>query len=146
MQQIKEECRKLTLPAFFRQNSQSFIFVFFHDFPFSGAFIVDAAQVEDAMDDGAVEFFVVGCFKLFRICFYRIQADEKIARYLVATGIIECDDVGVIIVLQVLAVYFQDLVVGTKDIADIPCLFSATALIQLLTALFLMFGSSMSSA
>ena len=50
----------LTLPAFLRQYRQSFVFVSFHDFAFSGSFIVDAAEVEDAVDDGTVEFFVVG--------------------------------------------------------------------------------------
>ena len=82
--------------------------------------------MKNSVDDRAMQFFVVRCFELFRICFYRIQADKKVARYFVAAGIIERDDIGVIIVLQILAVYLQDLFVGTKDIGDPKSVLKAT--------------------
>ena len=70
---------ELTLPALSRQNSQCFIFVFFHDLPLPWPFVVDAAQMKDSVDDGTMQFFVVWSFELFRICFYCIQTDEKVA-------------------------------------------------------------------
>ena len=109
----------LTLPAFLRQYRQSFVFVGFHDFAFSGSFIVDAAEVEDAVDDGTVEFFVVGGVEGLRIALHRVEADKQVSGYLIATGVVECDDIRIIIVLEVLAVYFQYLLVGAEDIADV---------------------------
>ena len=35
-------------------HGKRLVFVFLHDFPFTRAFVVDAAQVEDAVDNGAV--------------------------------------------------------------------------------------------
>ena len=58
-----------------------------------------------------MQFLLIGGFECFRIAFHRIQADENIAGNLVSACIIEGDDIGVIIMFQILAVHFQNLLV-----------------------------------
>ena len=110
---------KLTFPAFLRQYRQGFVFVGLHELAFPRSFIVDAAEVEDTVDDGTVEFLVVGSVEGFGISLHRIEADKQVAGDLIAARVIERDDIRIIIMLEVLAVYFQNLLVGAEDVADI---------------------------
>ena len=71
------------------------------------------------MDDGTVEFLVIIRVECLGVCPDRIEADEQVTRDLISFRIIEGDDIRVIIVLEILAVYLQYLLVGTEDIADI---------------------------
>ena len=73
--------------------------------------------MKDAMDNGAVQLFVVRGMELLRIRADGIEADEQIAPDAVARRIVECNDIGIIIVLEVLAVHLQDLRVGAKDLS-----------------------------
>ena len=57
-----------------------------------------------------------------RICPDRIEADKQVTRDLISFRIIEGDDIRVIIVLEILAVYLQDLLVRAEDVTDIACL------------------------
>lgn len=109
----------LYFPAFLRQYCQCFILVSLHDLAFSGAFVVDAAEVEDTVNDGTVELLIVGGVESFGISLYRVEADKQVSGDLVATGIVERDDIRIIIMLKVLAVYFQYLFIGAEDVADI---------------------------
>ena len=105
--------------------------------------------MQDAVDDGTVEFLVIIRVECLGVCPDRIEADEQVARDLISFRIIEGDDIRVIIVLEILAVYLQYLLVGTEDIADISRFLSVCigyCLDQPLTALFLIAGSSISSA
>ena len=97
----------LYFPAFLRQYCQCFVLVSLHDFAFSGAFVVDAAAVEDTVNDGTVEFLIVGGVESFGISLYRVEADKQVSGDLVATGIVERDDIRIIIMLKVLADFFQ---------------------------------------
>ena len=105
--------------------------------------------MEDAVDDGTVEFLVVGSVEGFGISLHRVETDKQVAGDLIAARIIERDDICIIIMLEVLAVYFQNLLVGAEDVADIADLLpyvAATSFTQLPTALFLIAGSLVSSA
>lgn len=91
---------------------QSFVLCFLHDFPFAGAFVVDAAQMENTMNNNTMQFpiiIVVG--KLLGIGTYGIQANEKVTVQTVAFAVVESDDIRIIIMLQILAVHFQNLFV-----------------------------------
>ena len=88
----------------------------FHDFALARTLVVDAAQVQDAMDDDAVQLGVIRGIELFGIGAHRVEADKQVARNAVSFGIVEGDDVGVIIVLQVLAVHLQYLLIGAEDV------------------------------
>ncbi len=73
--------------------------------------------MQDAVDDDPVQFpFIVIAGKLFGIGTYRIEADKEIAAQAVAFAIVKSDDVRVIIVLKILAVYFENFLVRTEDI------------------------------
>ena len=102
-----------------RQNGQRAVLVRFHDFALARSFVVDAAQMEDAMDDGAVQLFVVRGMELLRVRADSVEANEQIAPDAVACRIVECNDIGIIIVLEVLAIHLQNLRVGAKDVAHV---------------------------
>ena len=98
-------------------HGERLVFGGFHDFPFSRSFVVNAAKVQDAVDDDAVQLpFVVIAGKLFGVGAYRIQADKEVAAQAVAFAVVESDDVRVVIVLKVLAVHFEDFLVRTEDV------------------------------
>lgn len=73
-----------------------------------------------AVYDYAVKFRLIRCIELFGVGAYRVQADEQIARQFLAFAVVECNDVRVIIMLQILAVYFQNLLVRAKMYAISP--------------------------
>ena len=81
---------------------------------------------QDAMNDGAMQFLVVSGMKRFRIGAHRVQTDEEIASDLLAAGIVERNDVGIVIMLEELSVHRQDLLIRTKDIADVAHLLAVT--------------------
>ena len=45
---------------FLISHSQGFVLGGFHQFALAGALVVETAEVEDAVDDDAVQLFVVG--------------------------------------------------------------------------------------
>jgi len=63
-----------------------------------------------------MQFPFVRLLELLGIGTHGIEADEEVATDAVSLGVVEGDDVGVIVMLQVLAVYFQYLLIGAKDI------------------------------
>lgn len=99
----------------FLSHGQCLVLGSFHNFPFSRTFIIDAAKVQDAMDNDPVQFsFIVVAGKLFGIGAYRIKADKEIAAQAVAFAIVKSDDVGIIIMLKILPVYFENFLVRAK--------------------------------
>ena len=84
---------------------QRFVFCGFHDFAFSRPFVIDAAKMQYAVYDYAVEFRFIRGIELFGVGAYRVQTDEQIARQFLAFAVVERNDVRVIIMLQVLAVH-----------------------------------------
>ena len=69
------------------------------------------------MDDDPMQLPFIRLFELLGIGSYGVEADEEVARYSVPFGIVEGDDVGVIVMLQVLAVHFQYLLVGAEYVS-----------------------------
>ena len=72
--------------------------------------------MQDTVDDDPVKFGFISSSELFCIGANGIQTDEQVAGNPVSLAVVECDDIGVIIVLQILEVYFQNLFVGAEDI------------------------------
>ena len=71
------------------------------------------------MDNDPVQFsFIIVAGKLFGIGAYRIKADKEIAAQAVAFAIVKSDDVGIIIMLKILPVYFENFLVRAKNIGD----------------------------
>ena len=108
-------------------HRQRLILRLLHNLPFSRPFVIDAAKVEDAVDDDPVQFtFVVVIGELFRIGAYGIEADEEVTAKAVAFTVVESDDICVIIVLQILAVHFEYLLVRAEDVGDFTDSFSVS--------------------
>ena len=61
--------------------------------------------MQDAVDDDPVQLPFIRLFELLGISAYGVEADEEVARDSVPFGIVEGDDVGVIVMLQVLAAW-----------------------------------------
>ena len=83
----------------FLQHFKCFVLAPGHKFTFSGAFVIDPAQVKYSMYDNPVDFFVVVCLKLFRIALYCIQAYEYISGNSLTFSVIEGNYICIIIVL-----------------------------------------------
>ena len=96
----------------------------FHDFALTRSLVVDATEMEDAVDDDTVQFLVVGTTKLICVSEDRVEGDDDISVQGLSLGVVEGDDVGIIVMAQVLVVHFEDLVVVDEQIADFTDLFS----------------------
>ena len=90
-----------------------------HQFALAGTLVVDAAKVQDAVDDDAVQFFIIILFKQFGIGANGVQRDDQVAVQGVALVVIESDDVGVVVVTQVLTVHRQDVLVVTEQVTHL---------------------------
>ena len=113
--------------SFLKPNqSQCLVLLRFHYFSFARSLVVDATKVEDAVDDDAVQFPFIRLVELFGIGSHSVQADKEVARNAVPFGLVEGDDIRVIIMLQVLTVYFQYLLVRAEDIGYFAHFLSVT--------------------
>ena len=75
--------------------------------------------MQDAVDKNTVEFGVEIDAELFGIGTDRIQRNENIAVERGGCGIIESDDIGIVVVPEELAVDFEFAFIGTEDIIDV---------------------------
>ena len=91
----------------------------FHNLAFTRSLIIDAAQVQYTMYDGAVKFLIVSCGKLLTIGTYRIEADEEIATDGIVLRVVEGNDIGIVVVLQVLAVHLEYALIIAKYVVHI---------------------------
>ncbi len=80
----------------------------FHDFPRD--LVIDTAEMKNTVNNkpGVVHHHKLPP-ELLGIGAYRIQTDEQVARQTITFAIIESNDIRVIIVLQILSVYLQNL-------------------------------------
>ena len=90
----------------------------FHDFALARAFVVDAAEVEDAVDDYAAEFAFVGLTNLIGVGGNGFERNEHVAVDLAAAGVVEGDDVGEVVVLQKLPIHLQNFFIAAEDITE----------------------------
>ena len=72
------------------------------------------------MDDDAVEFAIVVFIQLLGIGAYGVQREEEVAREDVVDRIVEADVVGVVVVVEKLAVDLQDALVAAEDVVHLP--------------------------
>ena len=94
------------------------VLVLLHDLTLARALVVDATEVQDAMDDDAMEFALVGLIELLGIGAHGVEADDNIARNLITLGIIEGDDVGVIVVSKELAIAVENTLIVDELVAN----------------------------
>lgn len=90
-----------------------------HDFALAGSLVVDAAEVEYTVYDDAVQLLIIFGGKLLAVALHRVETDEEVATDDIALGIVEGDDVGVVVVLQELAVDLEDALVVAEDVAHV---------------------------
>jgi len=98
-------------------QGKRFILILFHDFPLAWLLVVDAAEMQDAVDDDTMELALEGLSELLCIGAHRFESDDDVTGNFVAFGIIEGDDVGIKVMLQVLPVAGQDAFIIDKLVA-----------------------------
>lgn len=110
-----------------REEGQGAVFGGFHDFAFAGAFVVDAAEVEDAVDDDAVKLLVVGGAEtggivrgdeLLAVRQHGVEADDHVATEDVGMDVVEGDDVRIVVVAKELVVDDKDVLVVAERVAQ----------------------------
>ena len=103
--------------------------------------------MQDTMDDDAMEFLVIRMTELVGIGENGIERNDNITADGILLRIVERDDVGIVVVSQILVVHLQNLVVIDKKISPIFLPYdSATRWIQLDVSRFLIFGNLTPSA
>ena len=78
------------------------------------------------MDDDAVKLLFVRLVEEFCIGANGVKTDEEVAAKAVAFTIVEGDDVGEVVMLQVLTIYFDDLFVIAEDVGYFTDAFAVT--------------------
>ena len=110
-----------------REEGQGAVFGGFHDFAFAGAFVVDAAEVEDAVNDDAVELLVVGGAEaggivrgdeLLAVRQHGVEADDHVATEDVGMDVVEGDDVCIVVVAKELHVDLKDALIAAERVAQ----------------------------
>ncbi len=105
-------------------QGEGFVLLGFHHLACAWCFVVDATKVENAVDDDTIQLFVIRHALLFGIGAHGIERDEEVAREAVALTIVESDDVGVVVVLEILAIDFQNFLIVAEYIGNIAHTFS----------------------
>ena len=88
---------------FLLQNGSAFeqgerlVLVLLHDFSLSRALVVDATEVQNAMDDDAMKLIIVGLAKLLGIGTHGIERNHDVAVNHIILIVIEGDDIGIVI-------------------------------------------------
>lgn len=91
------------------------IFLLPHQFLFVRRFVAIATEVKDAMDDNPMELIPLADAIRFRVLNYAFDADKNITADDVGLlGIVERDDIGERMVVEVLLVYGQQVGIGAK--------------------------------
>lgn len=78
-----------------------------HHLAFARALVVDATKVQNTMNNDAMQLTFEWLFELLGIASHRVEANNDVATDAVACGIIEGDDVGIVIVLKELTIAFE---------------------------------------
>lgn len=89
-----------------------------HNLALSGSLVVNAAEVENAVDDDAVELLFVGSAYVLGVRTYRVEGDEEVATDFISLRVVKGYDVGVIIVLKELTIDLQDFFIIDKDVSN----------------------------
>ena len=90
-----------------------------HHLTLTRAFIVDTAQMQNTVYDNPMKLFVIIGSELFRIGTDSIHADKYITAYFIALGIVKRNHIGIIVMLQISLIHFENFLIGTKDIGYI---------------------------
>ena len=102
----------------FIAQTECLIFLSLHDFAFTRSLVVNATKVEDAVNNNAMEFFFIGSTDILSVRAYGVERNKQVATDFVALGVVEGDDVRVVIMLKELAVDLQNFFIVNKDIRN----------------------------
>ena len=84
----------------------------------AGSFVGEAYEVQHAMDYDTVKLVGKGYLKLLRVVGDAVDAYEYVARESVGDTVVEGDDIGVGVVVEVLLVDREYVVVGAEEVGE----------------------------
>ena len=99
-------------------HGQGFVFGGFHSCTLPGAFVIQAAEMQDAVNNHTVQLFVIGSSEQVGIGEDSVERDIQVAVQHLPFGIVEGDDVCVIVMAEKFVVHLEYLVVVHEQIAD----------------------------
>ena len=102
-----------------RKHGQSLVLIGFHDLALTRPFVVDATEMQNAMNNDAMQLIIVGLAKLLSIAAHRVQRDDDVTIDYITLVIVKRDDVGVVVMAKLLVVDLKNLLVADKHIADL---------------------------
>ena len=73
-------------------------------------------KVKHTVNHHTQQLFLISLAEHFGIAAHRVERDKHISGDSAARGVVESDNIGVVIVLQKLAVHFQDFLIVAEDI------------------------------
>lgn len=101
------------------ENIEGGVLVGLHYLAFAGTLVVDAAKMQDAVDDDAHQFAAVWHSELLSVGGYGIEGDHNVAGDAGCPGIVESDDVGVVVMGDEFAVGLEDILVVHEKVVDV---------------------------
>ena len=101
------------------EQGEGTVFGGFHQLALAGTLVIDATEVEDAMNDDTVELIVVGLAEELGIGAHGVEADDDVAVDDVVFIVVESDDIGIKVVTEVLVVDLEYLLVVNKHISHL---------------------------
>jgi hypothetical protein len=93
---------------------------------FGGGLVALAEEVEDAVDDHAMELLLERHAEPDGVLPYPVDTDHDVARDKTTRDIVEGDDIGIGVVVEVLPIDAEEVLVVAKKIVDVANLLSAT--------------------
>ena len=96
----------------------------FHYFALTGSFVINATQVQHAMNDDAVQFVLLDGMNEESVRGDSIERNHHVARDALPRAVIKRDNVGIVIMVEETAIGVEDIFIVTKNIGQPPYPFS----------------------
>ena len=94
------------------------VLMLLHDLALTRSFVVNAAQVQHAVYDHTTQFVVVLRTALLGVTADSVERNDHVAGDASRGGVVERDDVGIVVVSQELDVGLEDILVVTEQVGE----------------------------
>jgi hypothetical protein len=101
------------------QSAQGLILCLTHALLVLRALVLEPAEMEDTMDDHAVQLFGVLGAKELSITTHRIKTDEHVPRDHIPITLVEGDDIGIVVMIEKVLIGLQDALITTELVAEL---------------------------
>lgn len=96
------------------------VLMLFHDLALTRSLVVDAAQVQYAVYDHATQLVVISHAALLSVAPDGVERNDHVTGDASRGGVVERDDVGIVVMAQELDVGLEDIGVVTEQVSESP--------------------------